>query len=133
MATREAEATVLLSDEEAASALAAKLEEVGGDVACYPSMEELVRARELGSIGVLVVHYRPTPKGTLLAALGRLSHEYPGMQKVAVMDPGVPLPIAEYLAACGVDFCWTAGAEEGVDRLVGIVDNMHERTRWAVR
>lgn len=131
MATREAEMTVLLSDEEAATELAAKLGAAGEEVACYSDMADLVRERSLSSVAVLVLHYRPVPKGTLLAALGRLSHEYPWIQKVAVMDDPVPLPVAEYLAQCGVDLFWKE-QEEDSDRLAGVVDDMHERTRWVV-
>ena len=132
MATREREPTVLLSDEAAAAKLAAKLEAAGGGVACYSDMAELVRERPLSSVEVLVLNCRPQPKGTLLAALGRLSHEYPGIQKVAVVDESVPLPIAEYLTSCGVDFLWSQGLEENDDLLAGVVDDMYERTRWAV-
>jgi hypothetical protein len=131
MATREAETTVLLSDEEAATELAAKLGAAGEEVVCYSNMADLVRERPLSSVAVLVLHFRPVPKGTLLAALGRLTHEYPWIQKVAVMDDPVPLPIAEYLASCGVDFFWKQ-QEEDDDRLAGVVDDMHERTRWVV-
>lgn len=132
MATREAEATVLLSDTATAPALAAKLEAAGDHVACYGDMAELVRARPLSTVGVLVLHFHPSPKGVLLAALGRLTHEYPGIQKVAVMDQPVPLPIAEYLTACDVELVWTRETDEGGDRLAGVVGNMHERTGWAV-
>ncbi|MDX1674274.1 MAG: hypothetical protein R3314_05660 [Longimicrobiales bacterium] len=129
MVTQEAE-TVLLSDAEAAPELAAVLEAAGEDVACYTALGDLLRERSLSSIGVLVLHFGPSPKGTLLATLGRLKHEYPGMQKVAVMEGSVPLPIAKYLTECGVDFFWPK--EEGTDRLAGVVDDMHERTRWLV-
>lgn len=132
MATREAETTVLLSDEATASELAAKLEAAGEEVACYTDMADLVRERPLSSVAVLVLHFRPLPKGALLATLGRLSHEYPGMQKVAVMDDSVPLPIAEYLTSCGVDFFWSKESEDNGDRLAGVVDDMYERTRWVV-
>ena len=130
MATREAEATVLLSDAEATSELVAMLEAAGEEVACYATLTDLVAERPLSSVGVLVLHYRPQPKGVLLASLGRLKHEYPGIQKVAVLDHPVPLPIAEYLTECGVDVFWSH--EESTDRLVGVVDDMHERTRWLV-
>ena len=130
MQTREPESTVLLSDVEVASELAATLEAAGEEVACYSTIGDLVRERSLSSVEVLVLHFRPLPKGVLLAALGRLKHEYPGMQKVAVMDNPVPLPIAEYLTECGVDFIWSK--EEGIDCLSGVVDDMHERTRWLV-
>jgi hypothetical protein len=77
-----------------------------------------------------VLHFRPLPKGILLATLGRMSVEYPGMEKVAVLDGPPPLPIAEYLTACGVRLLWDGTTEEGTDRLASIVDMLHERTGW---
>jgi hypothetical protein len=127
---REANSTVLLSDPEAGPELAAELEPADHGVTWFASMEELVQARPLSSIGVLVLHFRPAPKGVLLAALGRMNVEFPGMQKVAVMDSTPPLPIAEYLTACGVDLFWTHEAKGGVGDLGAFVERMYERTRW---
>ncbi|MEJ2187331.1 MAG: hypothetical protein P8Z36_15575, partial [Gemmatimonadota bacterium] len=78
-----------------------------------------------------VLHCRPLPKGVLLAALGRMHVEYPGMQKVAVMDSPPPLPIAEYLTACGVDLIWTQKGDGDVGHLGEVLERMYERTRWA--
>lgn len=124
--------TVLLSDEEAAPLLAARLASEEGQVPWYASIEELVRARSLDSVGVLVIHFRPVPSGVTLAALGRMNVEYPGIQKVAVMEGPLPLPIAEYLTACGVELFWSQEPEEGSDRLPEFVDRMHERIQWIV-
>jgi hypothetical protein len=79
---------------------------------------------------VLVLHFRPIPKGILLATLGRMSIEYPAMQKVAVLDSRPPLLIAEYLTACGVKLLWDDAMGEGTDRLASVVNTLHERTRW---
>lgn len=127
----EAETTVLLSDPEAGPNLAAELAPAEHGVAWFASIEEMVRARPLSSIAVLVLHCRPLPKGVLLAALGRMNVEYPGMQKVAVMDGPPPLPIAEYLTACGVDLVWAQKGEVGEGDLGALVERMYERTRWA--
>jgi hypothetical protein len=126
----ETESTVLLSDPEAGPDLAAELAPADHEIAWFTSMEELVRARPLSSIAVLVLHCRPLPKGVLLAALGRMNLEYPGMQKVAVMDGPPPLPIAEYLTACGVDLIWAQKGAEGVGDLGALLERMYERTRW---
>lgn len=128
MKTRDTESTVLLTDAEAAPDLAATLDPGEGKVAWYGSLAELVRDRSLSSVEVLVLHFRPMPKGVLLAALGRLNLEYPAIQKVAVMENPLPLPIAEYLTSCGVDLYWPK--EANGEGLGALVDRMHERTRW---
>ncbi|MEJ2216824.1 MAG: hypothetical protein P8099_09430 [Gemmatimonadota bacterium] len=126
---REAESTVLLSDPEAGPDLAAQLAPTDQQVAWFGSVEEMVRARPLSSVAVLVLRFRPLPKGVLLAALGRMSVEYPEMQKVVVVDSPPPLPIAEYLTACGVDLYWEPRGGGGGD-LEALVERLHERTRW---
>jgi hypothetical protein len=123
------ESTVLLSDAEGASALVARLGRTGSAV-CYGSVAELVRQQPLSSVAVLVLHFPPLPKGILLAALGRMTVEYPAMQKVAVLGTVPPLPIAEYLTACGVDMLLADSADEGADRLATVVNRLHERIRW---
>ncbi|MBI4541953.1 MAG: hypothetical protein HY705_02875 [Gemmatimonadetes bacterium] len=123
---------VLLSESEAAPSLAARLAPSGRSWACYGSVEELVREQPLSSVAVLVVLVRARPKGILLVALGRMKHEYPAMQKVAVMEAPPPLPIAEYLAACDVDLVWTGSGEDKLERLSAVVERMHERTGWIV-
>jgi hypothetical protein len=130
MRTRQEGSTVVVSDpKEAAEGLAAKVTHGGGPAACYASVAELVRDRPLSSISVLVLNFRPLPKGILLATLGRMSVEYPGMQKVAVLDRPLPLPIAEYLTSCGVDLLWNGSPDTG-DRLASAVDRMAERSPW---
>lgn len=128
--TGDTDTTVLLSDAEAAPILTAGLGAADEGVAWYASMDELVRERSLSSIGVLVLHFRPLPKGVVLVALGRMNVEYPGMQKVAVLESPLPLPLAEFLTACGVDLYWPK--ENGVEGLGAVVDRMRERTQWVV-
>ncbi|GMV06568.1 MAG: hypothetical protein AMXMBFR53_28440 [Gemmatimonadota bacterium] len=122
--------TVLLSDAQEAPTLAAMLAARTGPARWYSSVGEMVNTQPLSSISVLVLHFHPLPKGALLATLGRMSVEYPGMQKVAVLDEPPPLLIAEYLTACGVSLLWTGGAEDGAERLASVVNQLHERTRW---
>lgn len=131
MSTRNEGSTVLLSDAEGAPRLAERLAARTGPAAWYPSLSELVRRQPLSTISVLVLHFQPLPKGILLATLGRMNLEYPAMQKVAVLDGPPPLPIAEYLTACGVSlFCDGCSEEEGTDRLASVINRLHERTRW---
>ena len=122
--------TVLLADSERAASLAAKLSPPDRDVVWYTSLEELVHKQPLSSVSVLVVHSEERPKGVMLATLGRMSVEYPGMQKVAVIEGIPPLAIAEYLTACGVALFLTQPVEERLDQLISIVDRMRERGRW---
>ncbi|HEX6558187.1 MAG TPA: hypothetical protein VF021_01970 [Longimicrobiales bacterium] len=118
--------TVLLSDSEAAALLAARL----APATCYSRVEDLVREQSLSSVTVLVVDSPRQPLGMLLVMLGRMNVEYPAMQKVALMDGPPPLPIAEYLTACGVDLVWTGSGEERIEQLAAVVGRMHERTSW---
>ncbi|HEX9105852.1 MAG TPA: hypothetical protein VF832_01455 [Longimicrobiales bacterium] len=111
--------------------LTARLAQPAGSVAWYGSLEELVRGRSVSSIDVLVVHCGAQPSGLLLAALGRMAVENPGVQKVVVLDAPPALSIASYLTSCGVDMVWP-GASDGLDRLGLVVDRMREGTGWAV-
>jgi hypothetical protein len=90
----------------------------------------MVQRQPLSTISVLVLHFRPLPKGIVLATLGRMTLEYPAMQKVAVLDGPPPLPIAEYLTACGVKLLWDGATEEGADLLASVVNTLHERKQW---
>lgn len=130
MSTRNEGSTVLLSDDAGAQMLAAKLSARTGPATWYTSLNEMVRQQPLSSISVLVLHFRPLPKGILLATLGRMNVEYPGIQKVAVLDGPPPLPIAEYLTACGVSLICDDATDEGTDRLASVVNRLHERTQW---
>ena len=57
--------------------------------------------------------------------------EFPWIQKVMVIDGPLPLPIAEYLTACGVDLLECELREEkGADRLAFVVNRLQERNQW---
>lgn len=130
MSTINEGSTVLLSDAEGAPGLAARLTARTGPAAWYSSVSEMVRRQPLSSISVLVLHFRPLPKGILLALLGRMNVEYPAMQKLAVLDGPPPLAIAEYLTSCGVNLFCDGATEEETERLASVVNKLHERTRW---
>ena len=129
--TQDAGSVVLLSRRESVPELMARLAQPAGSVAWYGSLEELVRGRAVSSIDVLVVHCGAQPSGLLLAALGRMAVESPGVQKVVVLDAPPPLAIAGYLTSCGVDVVWP-GSEDGLDRLGMVVTRMKEGTKWLV-
>lgn len=122
--------TVVLSDAKEASTLTALLAARTGRAACYASVGELVRTQPLSSVSVLVLRFHEVPKGVVLATLGRMSVEYPEIQKVVVLDAPPPLPIAEYLTACGVSLIWGGNEEDEAERIASVVNQLHERTRW---
>jgi hypothetical protein len=126
----DAGSTVLLSDEERGRALADRL--AGRELAAdrYASVGDLVRARPLSSVGVLALLCRPRPSGLVLVTLGRMNVEYPTIQKIVLLDDPLPLPIAEYLTACGVDIVHAGAPEEDLDRLASAIENLQERKRW---
>ncbi len=122
--------TVLLADSERAASLAARLAPPEEDLTWYTSLEDLVREQPLSSVSVLVLHSEQQPKGVMLAVLGRMNVEYPGMQKLAVIEGVPPLEIAEYLTACGVVLFLTEPTEERLDQLISVLNRMRERTGW---
>lgn len=130
MATKGEGSTVLLSDSEDAPRLVAELAARTGPATCYRSVAEMMNQQPLSSVSILVLRFRPQPKGILLATLGRMNLEYPGIQKVAVLDDPPPLPIAEYLTACGVNLLWNGGTNDGTDRLASVINSLHERIGW---
>lgn len=128
--TRVRRSTVLLSEEERQAALAAALQEGTEEPRCFSSLTELLGCEPLSSIGVFVLHSKPVPRGMILVTLGRLNLEYPGMQKVALLEGVPPLPVAEYLASCGVDILLEERSEDGPELLGASLDKLRERTRW---
>ena len=128
--TEQAGSVVLLSAADARASLAERLQRPGRRVACYDSLAELFRGEPVSTIEVLVVQCRDVPNGVLLATLGRLAVEHPGIAKVAVLQGEPPLPMASYLTACGVDLVWPDSVEAGTDRLATLVERIHEGTKW---
>ncbi len=122
---------VVLSDSEPVPCVAESLMSSSSrSMEWYTTLEELLRARPLSSIAMLVVVSHPLPKGIVLMMLGRMALEYPAMQKAVVMDAAPPLPIAEYLTSCGVDMVWSESGKETIERLAAVIDEMHERSHW---
>jgi hypothetical protein len=122
--------TVLLSEAKDAPQVVAELSARTGPADWYANVGEMLTERPLSSVSVLVLHGHALPKGTLLATLGRMHVEHPQIQTVAVLDEEPPLPIAEYLASCGVFLLWNGHSEDGADRLASVVNQLHEKTRW---
>jgi hypothetical protein len=131
MAGQRAGSTVLLSDADDAADVAASLAHRSYPTSCYRSVADLVLDRQLSSVSVLVLHFHPLPKGTLLALLAKMNLEFPWMQKLMMLDGPLPLPFVEYLTACGVDLIrCEVGDEACADHLASAVDRLLERTHW---
>lgn len=130
--TRPRRSTVLLSGDERRATLAAALQREAEEPTCFSSLAELLGTQPLASIGVLVLHSKPVPRGMVLVTLGRLNLEYPWMQKVALLEGEPPLSVAEYLASCGVDIVLERTEEDGPALLAASLSRLRERTRWVV-
>ena len=118
---------VVLSEDEAAMQLVSHTS-AATSVKRYANVQEMIDAQPLSSIAVLIIDAQP--KGVLLATLGRINVEYPAMQKIALMDVPPALPVASYLAACGVDLVWRQAGEDSTDKLAAVVDRTCERAKW---
>ena len=96
------------------------------------SVAELVGLPALPSVAVLVLDTRPVPTGRLLAALGRLNLEYPGIEKVAVLSGDPPLEVVTYLTSCGVHilFDWSGDESDPERQMESVVARLKERARW---
>ena len=97
------------------------------------SVAELARLSLLSSTAVLVLDSRSVPSGRLLAALGRLNLEHPGIEKVAVLSGDPPLQVVTYLTSCGVHILFEHTNDEGDPEgpLATVVARLKERARWS--
>lgn len=122
--------TALLARSPQPTALAARLAGPAEGVTRFESVEELLGDPRLAGVSVLVVCCRSLPLGTLLDALGRMNLEYPALQKVAVVEGPIPLRVASYLTALGVELIGAEHPDSGLDRIAAAVDRMRERRGW---
>ena len=125
--------TVLLSKREGRTALARTLGSPRDPARCVESVGDLVRRQPLNSVAVLVLDPGSIPAGILLADVGRLHVEHPGVQKLALLDEDPPLEVVTYLTSCGVDILRRGADEEadGGERLAAVLDDLRERARWS--
>ena len=121
--------TVLLAGKRASPAFLDRLAREGGRVERFESMRELLRDRGLPEVAVLMIRAEPLPQGVPLALLAWMNLEYPSVQKVAVVAGPLPLPLARYLTACGVDLVW-AQSDGSLDEVIAVLDRMHARSGW---
>ena len=132
MKERQPDSTVLIS-EEGDSVLEDRLSQCRAPVLRFTTMEALMDSEALESVGVLILHTRSAPRGVLLARLAQIALDHPGMQKVALMEGVLSLPLAKHLTACG--FRIVRDEAEGGDEsfLPHLVDEMRDRGGWMAR
>lgn len=101
--------------------------------ATFPTVADLFRGRAPHDISVLVLLCGNHLKGTDLVHLARLNLEFPWVQKLLILQEPLPLPVREYLAACGVDLMEGAlRSTQDLARLALTVDRLKERSQWLV-
>lgn len=125
--------TILLSDGTGGRGRSAERRLSLGGARRLESVAELAEPSLLPSVAVLVLDSWTVPSGRLLAALGRLSVEHPGIQKVALLSADPPLPVATYLTSCGVHILLDRSDDEsGADGLLtAVIASLKERARWS--
>ena len=98
----------------------------------FGSLESLSHSDSLSSISVFVFRVGRERLGSLLIALGRLSVDYPGVRKLAVVDEGLSVVLATYLSACSVDFLDACLDAPGIDRVASTVRRISEQGPWCL-
>jgi hypothetical protein len=98
----------------------------------FTSLESLTEFESLASVAVLVFRLGRERLGSLLIALGRMNHDYPGLRKLAIVDEGIPVALASYLSACSVDFLHTCLDASGADRVATTVRRIAEQKAWSL-
>ena len=113
-------------------ALTESMARQGLPAACFESLESLRDSASLSSTSVFVFRIGRNRLGSLLIALGHMSHEYPSLRKVAVVDDGISVILATYLSACSVDFLNTCLDAPGVDRVATTVRRIVDQRPWCL-
>ena len=99
----------------------------------FSSLEALSRCDALPSISVLVFRVGGRDRvGSLLIALAHLTHEYPALHKLAIVDDGISVMLASYLSSCSVEVVHTALDTSGVDHVARTVRRIVERRPWCI-
>ncbi len=113
-------------------ALAESITKQGLPAMRFGSLESLSHCDSLSSISVFVFRVGRERLGSLLIALGRLSLDYPGVRKLAVVDDGLSVVLAAYLSACSVDFLNTCVDAPDADRVASTVRRIVEQRPWCL-
>ncbi len=120
----------ILESGPADDALAESLIRDGLPIVCFHDLEALIHSDRLSSIAVLIFRVSELRLGSLLIVLSRLSLEYPGLRKVAIVEEGISVILAAYLSACSVEFLETYLDTSGVERVVRSVRRILEQRTW---
>jgi len=120
--------TALVADHTAGRTLMDRLS-AEGVVIWNEDIGGLLRQGLSSAITVLVVRARPLGQGLPLALLAWINLEYPRIQKVAVVEGPLPLPIVRFLTSCGVELVWTK-SDDNVEHIVSVVDRLQGRSSW---
>jgi hypothetical protein len=122
----------ILEGSPAGEALTESMARQGLPATCFESLESLSDNLSLSSTSVFVFRVGRSRLGSLLIALNHMSHEYPGLRKLAVVDGGISVVLAAYLSACSVDFLNTRLDGPGVDRVATRVRRIVDQRPWSV-
>jgi len=98
----------------------------------FGSLESLSHCDALPAVSVLVFRVGKERLGSLLIALAHLTHEYPGLRKLAVVEDGMSVMLASYLSSCSVEFLNTCLDASGVDRVARTVRRIVEQRPWCL-
>jgi len=99
----------------------------------FSSLESLSRSDALPSISVLVFRMGGRDRvGSLLIALAHLTHEYPALHKLAVVDDGISVMLASYLSSCSVEVIHACLDKSGMDRVAHTVQRIVEQRPWCI-
>lgn len=98
----------------------------------FGSVESLSRYDSLPSLSVFVFPVNRVGLGPLLIALGYLTHEYPSVRKLAVVEDRLSVVLATYLSTCAVDFLMTGFDPSGVDCVASTVRRIADQGLWCV-
>ncbi len=114
----------------AENALAESLASEGLPIVRFSSPAELSQSDRLSSIAVLVFGVHKGRLGSLLIALSRLSVEYPGMQKLAIVEGELSVTLATYLITCSVKLLEIYLDASGSERIVRAARRILEQRTW---
>ena len=123
----------ILESGSAGELLADRMATHGLSTVRFSSLEALSRCDALPSISVLVFRVGGRDRvGSLLIALAHLTHEYPALHKLAIVDDGISVMLASYLSSCSVEVVHTALDTSGVDHVARTVRRIVERRPWCI-
>jgi len=128
----EANIIAILEDSPAGEMLTEAVSEQGLSTIRFGNLESLSRSDALPAVSVLVFRVGRERLGSLLIALAHLTHEYPALRKLAIVEDGLSVMLASYLSSCSVEFLNTCLDASGVDRVARTVRRIVEQRPWCL-